>query len=412
MIVSPTFSELSSTFLRIGVFSFGGPYAHIAMFKDEIIIQRNWVSEQEFDEGLGICEILPGPTSSQLAIFLGTKIKGFYGGLISGICFLLPGFFIILLLSQLWRQGQSIDNFSGFLSIPQIIVISIIWGFALNLLKKRSQVWQWTTASFVFIGSIIDRSTSLHLPITLLLLLAGIFGIYQSNSKRFLSFFFIPSGFEHSYVDLNSFCFPSFLTAPIFREDIGNLLSNSLKLFYVFFKAGLLVFGGGLVIVPLLQTQVIEMGWLDSRSFIDAIAIGQLSPGPVVLSSAFIGFQAGAKEGTILLGTFFSLISTFAIFLPSFIFILLGEPLIKRIKNKVMIDNYINGVLSGIPGAILAVVIPMTGKVIVGKDIFQTCIYSLIFFISLILSFKQSIKPYKLVAISIALGMAIQILFL
>ena len=109
--MSPTFSELSSTFLRIGVFSFGGPYAHIAMFKDEIIIQRNWVSEQEFDEGLGICEILPGPTSSQLAIFLGTKIKGFYGGLISGICFLLPGFFIILLLSQLWRQGQSIDNF-------------------------------------------------------------------------------------------------------------------------------------------------------------------------------------------------------------------------------------------------------------------------------------------------------------
>ena len=85
---------------------------------------------------------------------------------------------------------------------------------------------------------------------------------------------------------------------------------------------------------------------------------------------------------------------------------------IKRIKNKVMIDNYINGVLSGIPGAILAAVIPMTGKVIVGNDIFQTCIYSLIFFISLILSFKQSIKPYKLVAISIALGMAIQILFL
>ena len=132
------------------------------------------------------------------------------------------------------------------------------------------------------------------------------------------------------------------------------------------------------------------MCWLDSRSFIDAIAIGHLSPWPVVLSSAFIGFQVGTKEGTILL----------------------GEPLIKRIKNKVMIDNYINGVLSCIPGAILAVVIPMTGKVIVGKDIFQTCIYSLIFFISLILSFKQSIKPYKLVAISIAIGMAIKILFL
>ena len=117
-------------YLRIGLLGFGGPQAHIAMLREEIVQSRGWVDADRFDEGLGLCEALPGPASSQMAIYLGWLQRGFVGGLTSGICFLLPGLLIVLGLSELWRNGQSIPSFTTALQTLQPVIAAIIWAFA------------------------------------------------------------------------------------------------------------------------------------------------------------------------------------------------------------------------------------------------------------------------------------------
>ena len=161
-------------YLRIGVLGFGGPQAHIAMLREEIVQSRGWVDADRFDEGLGLCEALPGPASSQMAIYLGWLQRGLLGGLISGICFLLPGLLIVLALSELWRNGQSIPSFSTALQTLQPVIAAIIWAFAWKLMGSRRAGWQRVTAVLVMLGGLINAFTPLTLPAGLLLLLAGL----------------------------------------------------------------------------------------------------------------------------------------------------------------------------------------------------------------------------------------------
>ena len=123
-------------YLRIGLLGFGGPQAHVALLRSELVERRHWTTEQQFEEGLVLCEALPGPASSQMAIYLGWLQKGWRGGLISGICFLLPGLLIILGMSELWRSGQSSEFFTGVLATVQPVMAAIIWTFVWKLARN------------------------------------------------------------------------------------------------------------------------------------------------------------------------------------------------------------------------------------------------------------------------------------
>jgi len=380
-------------YLRIGLLGFGGPQSHIAMLRDEIVNTRGWVDRDRFDEGLGLCEALPGPASSQMAIYLGWLQRGWIGGLISGICFLLPGLLIVLGLSELWRNGQSIPSFTTALQTLQPVIAAIIWAFAWKLMGSRRAGWQRVTAVLVMLGGLINAFTPLTLPAGLLLLLAGL--------SRWLRAQPPPAPTPPSSGNVGLLTPIPLATAPLLVSSWG-LLG---QLFAVFFKTGLLVFGGGLVIIPLLEQQVVTLGWLNSAQFLDGVAIGQISPGPVVLTSAFVGYQAGWQEGGGSYAVLAACVATAAIFLPSFLFILAGAPVLQRLRHQPAVKTVLSGVLAGVPGAVAAAALPLTltavGNGVMGLQL-------LLFSLALWLSVTGRMRPLPLIGASLMIGLLLE----
>ena len=380
-------------YLRIGVLGFGGPQAHIAMLREEIVQSRGWVDAERFDEGLGLCEALPGPASSQMAIYLGWLQRGFLGGLISGICFLLPGLLIVLGLSELWRNGQSIPSFSTALQTLQPVIAAIIWAFAWKLLHNRKAGWQRITAGLVMLGGLLNNFSPLTLPAGGLLLLAGL--------SRWLIAPKPSAPTPPSAGNAGLLAPIPLATAPLLVGSWGVLG----QLFAVFFKTGLLVFGGGLVIIPLLEQQVVSLGWLNSAQFLDGVAIGQISPGPVVLTSAFVGYQAAWQEGGALFAVLAACTATAAIFLPSFAFILVGAPFLQRLRHQPSVKTMLSGLLAGVPGAVAAAAVPLTWTAVESGVIW---VQLLLFSLALRLCVTGRMKPLPLISASLMIGLLLE----
>lgn len=389
--MSNSLASFIGLYLRIGALGFGGPQAHIAMLRDEIVNNRGWVDGDRFDEGLGLCEALPGPASSQMAIYLGWQQRGWIGGLISGLCFLLPGFLIVLGLSELWRNGQAIPSFTTALQTLQPVIAAIIWSFAWTLICRRRASWQRLTAGLVMLGGLLSSFTPLTLPAGVLLLLAG-----------FSRWLIAPPALPPKPPSAVKVA----LLAPItLATTVMNNASLLGQLFALFFKTGLLVFGGGLVIIPLLEQQVVTQGWLSSTQFLDGVAIGQISPGPVVLTSAFVGYQAGWQEGGGSSAVLAACVATTAIFLPSFVFILAGAPFLQRLRHQPSVKTVLSGVLAGVPGAVAAAAVPLTTTAVQSGVIW---VQLLLFSLALWLSVSGRTKPLPLIGTSVLIGLILE----
>ena len=361
------------------------------MLRDEIVNNRGWVDGDRFDEGLGLCEALPGPASSQMAIYLGWQQRGWIGGLISGLCFLLPGFLIVLGLSELWRNGQAIPSFTTALQTLQPVIAAIIWSFAWKLIHRRRASWQRLTAGLVMLGGLLSSFTPLTLPAGVLLLLAG-----------FSRWLIAPPALPPKPPSAVNVALLAPITLATTVMNNAGLLG---QLFALFFKTGLLVFGGGLVIIPLLEQQVVTQGWLSSTQFLDGVAIGQISPGPVVLTSAFVGYQAGWQEGGGSYAVLAACVATTAIFLPSFVFILAGAPFLQRLRHQPSVKTVLSGVLAGVPGAVAAAAVPLTTTAVQSGVIW---VQLLLFSLALWLSVSGRTKPLPLIGTSVLIGLILE----
>lgn len=307
--------ELASFFLRLGTTAFGGPAAHIAIMEDELVRRRQWLSREKFLDLLGASNLIPGPSSSELAIHIGYLRAGWIGLLVAGTCFILPAAIIVAVLAWLYVHFGRLPATSAILYGVKPVVIAVI----LQALRGLGR----TAVKTKFLGlvgavSMVLAFVGLH-PLLLLLLVGCAVCLTNLGASR-LSFSALP-----------------FSVAPA-AAVAGATTSFSLaSLFLVFLRVGAVVFGSGYVLLAFLRADlVVHRGWLTDSQLVDAVGVGQLTPGPVFTTATFIGYLLGGVRG--------SVVATVGIFVPAFLLVAASGPLIPRIRRSKVAGAFLDGV--------------------------------------------------------------------
>ncbi len=344
----------AALFLRLGVIGFGGPLAHIGLMEDHCVTRRQWATRQQFLEGLAICNLLPGPTSTELSIYLGYLRAGVPGGMVSGACFIFPSFLLVLALAWAYGQYGALPQVSAlFVAIGPVVV-----GIIVNTLYRTGKTALTNVATWIIALAACALVVIPLLPpainLLTILLVAGLVGVllFRGSFRREAAkqeAAATPSDAPKADTSVKSV-----LAAPlVWVKALAAAAAPSaglLSIGLVFFKIGLLMFGGGLVIAPLLQQELVdERHWLTTRQLVDGLALGQLTPGPVTTVATFAGYTVAGFPGGVL--------ATIAIFAPSFILVLSLTPLLLRVRSAPIARAFLKGITAGALGAIAAAAI-------------------------------------------------------
>jgi chromate transporter len=320
--------ELSTLFLRLGLTAFGGPAAHVALMQDEFVRRKKWLSDEQFLDLLGATNLIPGPNSTEMAIHIGFLRAGYAGLVVAGSCFILPAMLIVLGLAWMYVRYGSTTQVNWVLYGVKPVIISII-ALALWSLGKKAVK-----------------------GILAFLLGAGVLALYLLGVNELLLLF--SAGILYMLV-LQGMKIGAGKSASLFAwlgSNMGEVLPAKLAvgvivavpaafslgvLFLTFLKIGAVLYGGGYVLLAFLRADFVErLGWLSETQLIDAIAIGQVTPGPLFTSATFLGYLLGGLPGAVL--------ATVGIFLPAFVFVALTNPLIPRIRSSAWAGSLLDGV--------------------------------------------------------------------
>jgi chromate transporter len=297
-------------FLRLGFLGFGGPVALVGQMERELVDDKKWLTKEQMREAIAICQSLPGPLAIQVGIYVSYLRGGFWGAWAGGWAFILPNFVIVAALGALYVYLGDLQPVTAIFNGVSPAVIALILHSCYRLAKLGMEDWlQWAIAAVCLVVTVI-----LQAEVALLFIGAGFVGIlYYGNL------------FKKTPPAL------SITVAPVLAQLAPTASSSILgKLLLFFLKAGSLTFGSGLVIVPFLEQGLVQQfGWLDQRQFLIAVAIGMISPGPVVITATFVGYLVAGFWG--------SVVSTIGIFLPSFLLVLIAAPLLARHCSRAIV---------------------------------------------------------------------------
>jgi chromate transporter len=316
--------EIAALFLRLGLTAFGGPAAHIALMEDESVTRRKWLSREQFLDLLGIANLLPGPSSSEMAIYLGFTRAGWPGLILSGVCFILPAALLTMLIAWAYLRFGSLPQTAGVLYGIRPVVVAIVLQALLRLGRTALKT---STLAMVGIGAAALSLAGVG-PVWVLLVCSMV--TVLERQARGLRSVLAAAG-------LSSFS----LVGGIAQVSLGSL-------FLVFLKLGAVVFGSGYVLLAFLRADlVVRLHWLTERQLLDAVAVGQVTPGPVFTTATFIGYLIAGAKG--------SAIATVAIFLPAFLLVAITGPLLPRLRKLSLAAAILDGVNAGSLGLMAAV---------------------------------------------------------
>ena len=324
-------SVIAKEWLQLGITGFGGPPAHIALLRKLCVEKNKWIESTEFEDAVATTNLLPGPASTQLAIFCAWKLREVRGALLGGLCFIAPGLVIIIALAALFLAKHPMNWVLGAAGGAGAGVAVVALNAAYQLVPGSWQRFTSTQRARWFVYAILGVLCTNFLPafVVLVLLACGLFEVMLRASDQRLG-----------------------LIGPLALGH-GAALTGLGAVCWVALKVGALSYGGGFVIIPLMQHDVVSTyHWMTNAQFLNAVALGQITPGPVVQTVAVVGYSARGLTG--------ALLAAFIAFTPSFIFVLIGAPRFEKIRTNKNVASFFAGAGTAVLGAIAGASVPLT----------------------------------------------------
>ncbi|HLG76623.1 MAG TPA: chromate efflux transporter [Ktedonobacteraceae bacterium] len=340
-----SFLEVLGVFAKLGVTSFGGPIAHLGYFRQEVLVRRKWLDEATYADLIALCQFLPGPSSSQMGIALGITRAGLWGGLAAWLGFTLPSAILLTLFAYAATFLQGITKagwLHGLLIVAVAVVAQAVWGMATTLCPDRPRA---TIAIVAAIAILLWPSSIVQI---LIIIAAGLVGWRLLRKEQTEKPLLLPLALPRNLAIGCWILFTIFILGlPLLRQFVH---SQPLALFDTFFRVGSLVFGGGHVVLPLLQREVVPAGWVTNDQFITGYAAAQAVPGPLFTFSAYLGAVSKPAPN----GWLGALIALIGIFLPSFFFVIGILPFWNRLRIIESFQAALRGINAAVVGILLA----------------------------------------------------------
>ena len=328
--------QVAAVFFKLGLFAFGGPAAHIAMMEQEVVTKKKWMTREHYLDLIGATNLIPGPNSTEMTMHCGYQRAGKKGLFVAGISFIFPAVFITAILGYVYVRYGALPQVQPFIKGLQPAVMAIIASAVIKLGKKAVKNWE-----LAMLGALFLVASLLGLNQILVMLVGGVLG---------MCYFFIRSKTWQK----------THTIAPLFMvfmfSEIGSKLS-AVGIFLKFLKVGSILYGSGYVLFAYLDTELVTTALLSQKQLIEAIGIGQFTPGPVLSTATFIGYQLGGFWGAVW--------ATAGIFLPSFLFVWLLNPLIPKMRKSKVLGYFLDSINVAAVAIMFAVLITMSQQTLV-----------------------------------------------
>jgi chromate transporter len=344
--MTPTLSDLTRTFLRIGCLSFGGPAAQIAMMHREVVDDRKWLEEKDYLSALSFCMLLPGPEAMQLATWIGWRLHGTLGGLIAGLLFVLPGAAVVLALSIIFAMAGDVPLVSAlFFGIQAAVVVVVIEALLRVAKRALKGQMQWVIATLAFLGLFL-----FNLPFPLIIAIAGIWGYIASRGKTAPPVAAAPAALATSLRAVLIWGAVWLIPLGLLFWLEGGLLAD---LGAFFSKLAVLTFGGAYAVLAWMTQEVVQdRQWLTLPEMMTGLGLAETTPGPLILVTQFVGFLAAFKAAGLWYGIAGAITALWMTFAPCFLWIFAGAPWIARLTAMPRLSGALSGIMAAVVGVI------------------------------------------------------------